>query len=60
MLTLAFEHPWWSVVFLLVVGEVVARVVGAVVEPLAPCRRGTCPRCHGTGSDVRLDRKEAP
>lgn len=50
----AAEHPLWSIFLMLAAGAAVAQVVSAIIDPLAPCRRGDCPRCRGTGSDVRV------
>ncbi len=49
-----YAHPVWTVILLLAGGAAVAQVVRAVTEPLAPCRRGNCPRCRGTGSEERI------
>jgi hypothetical protein len=58
---LVFAHPLWSCLLALAAGQAVASVVGAIVSPLAPCRRGNCPRCNGTGAEERLrPRKETP
>lgn len=51
---LVFAHPLWTAFLLLVGGAAVSLVVRAVTEPLAPCRRGNCPRCKGTGSEERI------
>ncbi len=59
-MALAFEHPLWACLLMLAAGAALAQVVSAVVDPLAPCRRGDCPRCRGTGSEVRHRKDGAP
>lgn len=49
-----YAHPVWTVVLLIASGAAVSMVVRAVTEPLAPCRRGNCPRCNGTGGEERI------
>ncbi len=49
-----YAHPVWTVVLMFGAGNGLSLVVRAVTEPLAPCRRGSCPRCHGTGSEERI------
>jgi len=49
-----YGHPLWTVVLMLGAGGALSLVVRAVSEPLAPCRRGNCPRCHGTGAEERF------
>lgn len=60
--TLIYENPWKSLVLVPLVflsaGFALAQVATAITEPLAPCRRGNCPRCNGTGSETRVRRGE--
>lgn len=51
-----FAHPVWTAVLLLVAGGAVSMVVRSFTEPLAPCRRGNCPRCNGTGGEEGIRR----
>jgi hypothetical protein len=50
-LELVYAHPAWTAVLLIAAGYAVSLVVSAAVEPFAPCRRGNCPRCKGTGAE---------
>jgi hypothetical protein len=63
LLETVYAHPLWTAFLVLVVclavGQGLALVAGAITEPLAPCRRGNCPRCRGTGGEP-LIRKGAP
>lgn len=53
-LDLVYAHPLWTAFLVLVTCGGLSMVVRAVTEPLAPCRRGSCPRCNGTGGEERL------
>jgi len=53
-LELAFAHPLWAAFLLLVGGAAVGNVAASIVEPFAPCRRGDCPRCNGTGAEPKV------
>jgi hypothetical protein len=54
LLEAVYGHPVWTAVLLLVAGAALAMVVEAAVKPFAPCRRGNCPRCNGTGAEGRF------
>lgn len=54
MIALAFDHYLVAAFLLLAAGVAVSLVVRAITEPLAPCRRGNCPRCRGTGSEEKI------
>lgn len=60
LIAAVYAHPLWTCLLLVVGGFAVAQVASAIVEPLAPCRRGDCPRCRGTGSEQRVRRSPAP
>lgn len=53
-LELVYANPLWTAFLLLAVASALALVARAIVEPLAPCRRGNCPRCNGTGAEERI------
>jgi hypothetical protein len=48
-----WAHPVWALLLALALGAALAQVVRAITEPLAPCRRGNCPRCNGRGEEER-------
>lgn len=54
MADLVFAHPLWSAFLMLVAAGALSTFVRSFTEPLAPCRRGSCPRCKGTGAEERL------
>lgn len=58
LLEQVFAHPVITAFLLLVGGAAGGNVVTSILEPFAPCRRGDCPRCNGTGAEPRV-RKEA-
>jgi hypothetical protein len=51
---LVYLHPLWTGFLFLVACAGLSIVARAIVEPLAPCRRGNCPRCNGTGGEERI------
>jgi hypothetical protein len=55
-----YSAPWTTAGLLIVGGFALSVVVRAITEPLAPCRRGNCPRCKGTGSEERIRHDRTP
>jgi hypothetical protein len=49
-----YAHPLWTAFLILVACAGFSIIARAIAEPLAPCRRGNCPRCNGTGGEERI------